>query len=122
MARRGSWWSPSRWWRQQTEHDWNKHTGELVDVSRSGPVPSHNWRECRPVMLQLDTGKGVSPRDPGVMGEISSVAAIVWSRLRDTDKQAFHRVCCLDSRDPDDMAVAEHLSETLRVELARRGL
>jgi hypothetical protein len=112
MARRRFRWWPFRRARKPIE----TQPGGLVDIQAS--VPFHDWRECRPAMLELDTGgPSHSKRD-----QVTEVMMLVWSRLHDSDRQAFHRVCCLNSRAPEDVAVMEHLSTTMAAEFARRGL
>jgi hypothetical protein len=100
--------------------------GARQDASRSGGspgTPPHDWRECRPALVWVDlkqTGAQAPERDKQNLH--AAVLEVVWSRLRSDDKRAFHRFSCLESKDPDDLAIAQHLSATLRAELIRRGL
>jgi hypothetical protein len=67
---------------------------------------------CRPVLFGLD-GKVLPPNDP-VMVTVNAV----WDAAPLEEKQAFHAVCVLNSRDKGDLA----LLARLRARLERAGV
>jgi hypothetical protein len=90
-----------------------------------GEVPGtspHDWRECRPVIVKVGLREGTVPGPEAGDDLRAAVLGMVWSRLRPADKQAFHRFGCLNSKDPEDVAVAQQISATLRAEMRRRGI
>jgi hypothetical protein len=71
---------------------------------------THDWRECRPAVARLgDT--------PKIGQEVVDAVNVSFDELSDADKQAFHRVCCFNSRDENDLAVIDRLSKTIRTRL-----
>lgn len=64
---------------------------------------------CRPAIIDGFTGKPM-PMDSAPMVAIN----VVWSETTIEERQAFHRVCCLNSRDPDDLAVIGRLQERFK--------
>ena len=90
-------------------------------------TPPHDWRECRPAIVAVDMseGKPVSAEERARIAKRAEVTAVtvevIWARLRPADKQAFHRFSCLNSRAPEDLAVVEHLSDTLQAEVEKLG-
>lgn len=55
---------------------------------------------CRPMLFDMGTGKALTNDDP-VMRAINRI----WDGLTRSEKEAFHRFCCLNSRAPDDLLV-----------------
>lgn len=68
---------------------------------------------CKPVALDVITGRVLPDDDPVMVG-----VRAVWEATPRDQRAAFHRVCCLSSRDPGDLALVEELATKLRLELA----
>jgi hypothetical protein len=113
VSNRFGWWL-SRRKRTLSRLPPNLNEGEVVDIL--APVPAHDWRECEPAILEV--GERGSDEH---LAQMTAVMVLVWSRLRDSDRQAFHRASCLGSRDPRDLAVMRHLSDTMSAEMKRCG-
>jgi hypothetical protein len=58
---------------------------------------------CRPVVIDVKTGKP----DDRAMAAINQV----WEHTTVAERKAFHEFTCLNSRDPEVMAVISRLSE-----------
>lgn len=68
---------------------------------------------CRPAMLDVATGKRL-PEDHPAMISINAV----WETLTTEQKTAFHNVCCLNSRDPQEIDVFRVIQERMsKIEL-----
>lgn len=66
---------------------------------------------CQPVLLNPKTGEKYPDDDPAVVAMNK-----VWSAMVLEERQAFHRVCCENSRDPEDIAVMQKMSENIKRE------
>ena len=54
---------------------------------------------CRPVLINPDTGQPLPENHP-----ISQIVNGVFEKLSKQQKESFHKVCCLNSRDEQDLA------------------
>lgn len=63
---------------------------------------------CRPVLIDPTTGK-VSPPDSPEMKAIMEV----WQLTTLTERQAWHRFTCQNSRTPGDLRIINHLVEMM---------
>ena len=70
---------------------------------------------CRPAVLDPTTGSVLTPEHP-VMVTINQV----WATTTLEERRAFHNVCCLNSRAPDDLKLMAGLTE--RVQAALKAL
>lgn len=61
---------------------------------------------CRPVLLDPATGWALPDDSPAMLA-----LRRVWNLTTLKERQAFHRVCCLNSRDPADLAVMESIAK-----------
>jgi hypothetical protein len=61
---------------------------------------------CRPVLLDVKTGRA-APSDHPTMKLLNRV----WEAATLEERQAFHRVCCLNSREPEDLRVMKTLAD-----------
>lgn len=77
-------------------------------------VPAHHWRECRPALLAV-APPGEEPELPSRKeAERQTVAMMaMWNQLPDEDRQAFHRVCCFNSRTPEDLRAIERIKQAM---------
>jgi hypothetical protein len=75
-------------------------------------VIPHHWSECRPALL--DTSGELGGSDPAA--RTLRAVPVVWARLGDDDRESFHRVCCLNSRVPADIAVMERMAADIKTE------
>ena len=57
---------------------------------------------CRPAIVDVETGKVMSPDDP-VMRRMMEI----WANTTLPQRRAYHRVMCLNSRDPLDLVVVQ---------------
>lgn len=63
---------------------------------------------CRPAILDIRTGKKL-PDDSPVMVKANRI----WQEATRGEREAFHRVCCLNSREPGDISQAQRLSRRM---------
>jgi len=63
---------------------------------------------CKPVLLDLET-RHVLPADSPEMLAVDKV----WARTTHAEREAFHRVTCLNSRVVEDLQVVQELSEKM---------
>lgn len=59
---------------------------------------------CRPVMIDLQTGKVLPDHAPPMKHLLA-----VWSGTSMAERQAFHRVTCLNSRDFTDLVQVDKI-------------
>ena len=74
-----------------------------------------NCEGCKPALIDTTTGQPLAPDSPmmqAVMG--------VWAKTTLPQRQAWHRVTCLMSRDPEDVRLAEQFVQD--VQNATKGL
>lgn len=64
---------------------------------------------CRPAILDVRTGKALPPDDP-IMRAVNAV----WAQTTLAERQAFHRVCCENSRDQADLDICFALNERFK--------
>lgn len=69
----------------------------------------HAWSECRIAMVDPKTGHAL-PTDHPVM---RAATEVFYSECTLAERAAWHRFCCLNSRDPADIAVAKKISERI---------
>lgn len=63
---------------------------------------------CRPAIIDPASGR-VLPADDPVMVKVNSV----WETTSKAEREAFHRVCCQNSRAPEDIRVMQSLSDRM---------
>lgn len=68
-----------------------------------------NCDGCKPAMLDVQTGERLSDDHPAMQA-----LQQVFNKLSKDEKAAFHRVCCLNSRDDRDLAVMGKIQQELR--------
>jgi hypothetical protein len=74
----------------------------------------HHWRECRPVLLDVARpGEEPDLPDPAEVERQNAALVTMWNALPAGDRQAFHRVCCLNSRSPSDLAAINRIQQTM---------
>lgn len=96
-------------------------------------VPAHDWRDCEPVILKvpgLRAGGGEASNaetvarttdPPEYDNMLAEAMTAAWRRLPDKDRQGWHRFCCLNSRDPDDVASVARFTAAMRYLMPERG-
>ena len=68
-----------------------------------------NCPGCRPAILDVKTGK-VLPDDDPIMAKILAI----WANTTLGEREAFHRVMCLNSREPLDLFLVRGLTDKLQ--------
>jgi hypothetical protein len=68
-----------------------------------------NCPGCRPAILDVKTGK-VLPDDDPIMARMLTI----WANTTLGERRAFHRVMCLNSREPLDLFLVRGLTERLK--------
>jgi len=76
---------------------------ELFDPSCTG---------CLPVAINPETGVAFGEETP-----LGAALLRAWGTLSSEEHQAFHRVCCLNSRTEADLAMCEKLTQQVQVYL-----
>jgi hypothetical protein len=66
-------------------------------------------RGCRPAFIDLQTGQ-VLPDDHPTMLKIMAI----WETTSRAQREAYHRVMCLNSRDPIDLVVVEGIIDRFK--------
>jgi hypothetical protein len=66
---------------------------------------------CRPVMIDLSTGKVVPDNDPRMV-----TMNRVYDSMTPAHRMAWHRVTCLNSRQPTDVALAQEMLQKFKRE------
>ncbi len=69
---------------------------------------------CRPALLDVKTNKPLPPDSP-----IMKVVNRVWAHTTLSEREAYHRVCCENSRDARDVTLATDIAK--RIERALSG-
>ena len=67
---------------------------------------------CRPVLISPDTGKALGPESVEMQ-----IANRVWANTTLAERQAFHRVTCLNSRDKEDELTMLRITERMKFAL-----
>ena len=68
---------------------------------------------CRPAMIDAQTGKRV-PDDSPIMKTINAV----WDKASVEEREGFHRVTCMNSREVVDLNLAEQIINRIQLALA----
>lgn len=71
---------------------------------------------CKPVLIDLQTRKPMAEDTPEMQAVLK-----VWAETTLAERQAFHRMTCLNSRAPEDLAVAAMLTERIQKILLDRN-
>ncbi|WP_146088182.1 hypothetical protein [Actinacidiphila yanglinensis] len=88
----------------------------------------HHWRECEPVILTAEREDSEAASVPPWEAEVGArrtaeAMKAVIARLQPSEQDefrlAFHRMCCLNSRDSHDLLVTEQVVGMVRAELQR---
>jgi len=67
-------------------------------------------------MIDVQTGKALTSDAP-----LMKVVNRVWLACSIEEHKAFHRVCCLNSRAPEDMKLALGINEKIRIAIDEWG-
>jgi len=70
----------------------------------SHEVYNDNCRGCKPAFMDLKTGR-VLPDDHPTMIKVMAI----WETTSRAQREAYHRVMCLNSRDPVDVIMVQAL-------------
>jgi hypothetical protein len=65
---------------------------------------SDNCEGCRPVIVDLQTGKPLDDNDPAMRKILA-----IWETTTLKEREAYHAVMCLNSRKPNDVAVVQSI-------------
>ena len=68
---------------------------------------------CKPAILNLNTGK-CEPDDSPIMLAVFKI----WEETTLEERQAYHRVCCQQSKDSADIQVAIGIAKKIELALA----
>jgi hypothetical protein len=71
---------------------------------------------CRPAILDVKTGQ-VLPDDDPIMVKMLSV----WKATTLGERQIYHRVTCLNSRDPLDLFIVQSIIERFQSSLLKEA-
>jgi hypothetical protein len=71
---------------------------------------------CRPSLINLQTGKQMADDDP-----IMQTVNAVWKQTSYAERQAFHRVCCQNSRRTTDLLACESISQKMQAAMKKEG-
>ena len=69
---------------------------------------------CKPALINMKTGLALPPESP-----IMQVVNRVWAESTLADREAFHNVCCLNSRTPADLTLALALNQRMKTALEK---
>lgn len=72
----------------------------------------HRWQDCRPAVVSLEESF-----DEEVRERTAAAVDATWKELTDAEKQAFHRVCCYNSRTEEDLAVVASIRDAMMAKL-----
>lgn len=64
---------------------------------------------CRPAMLDMQTRRRLPDSDP-----LMRIVNDLWSKTTLEERQAWHRVCCQNSRAPRDMLFASGFAQKIQ--------
>jgi hypothetical protein len=67
---------------------------------------------CRPCLIDVKTGQIMGEDEPPMRA-----AMRVWRATSRFEREAFHRVCCLNSRNPVDLQVIQSISGRIKAQL-----
>lgn len=73
-----------------------------------------NCPGCKPALIDMETGTALPPESP-----IMQVVNHVWADSTLADREAFHNVCCLNSRAPADLSLALALNQRMKIALEK---
>jgi hypothetical protein len=74
-------------------------------------VIAHDWRECRPVLLDLsDLGDPPTAEDKRAFDAVQ----LVWLTCSEQDRRLFHEFCCLNRRSTAHFEAMERISAAIR--------
>lgn len=64
---------------------------------------------CRPAVIDVKTGKQMSDDTP-----IMQAVNAVWAKTTREQREAFHNVCCKNSREPRDLELAGQIFQAIQ--------
>jgi len=64
---------------------------------------------CQPALLDAKTGQPMPETSPEVQAVMK-----VWSMTTRAEREAFHRICCLNSRDPKDLRLGQEIAARIK--------
>lgn len=67
---------------------------------------------CRPCLIDVKTGQPMGEDEPAMRA-----AMRVWRGTQRFEREAFHRVCCLNSRNAMDMLVMQSILARIKAQL-----
>ena len=75
----------------------------------SREVFDDNCPGCRPAIIDVKTGRVLPDSDP-----IMQKMLAIWANTTYSEREAFHRVMCLNSREPLDLFLVRGLTDKLQ--------
>lgn len=90
--------------------------GDPYRPATKGRHMPHHWEDCRPAVASID-GKP----DPAEMVQMRAAVELTWSELTDAEKQAFHRVCCHNSRTREDLETLAGIQAAIMARVGNHG-
>lgn len=76
-------------------------------------IDEQHFKNCRPCLLDTRTGRAESENSPRMQ-----VVNRIWATTTQEERLAYHRVTCLNSRAPEDMALSAALADRVRQALS----
>lgn len=64
---------------------------------------------CRPALFDMKTQQPLPPDSP-----IMQAVSAIWAQTTKQEREAFHRVTCLNSRMPSDMRLVKGIVDQIR--------
>jgi hypothetical protein len=72
---------------------------------------------CRPALIDTETMEKMDDDSPAML-----VVLKVWADTHLEERKAFHRVCCLNSRNPQDVMLFQGLTKKMETALKEAKL
>lgn len=69
----------------------------------------HDCPGCRPALIDTETGEVLPDEHP-----LSQAAFAIFNQMTLPEKQAWHRLTCLNARDPEAVAVMRNFTQRMR--------
>jgi hypothetical protein len=64
---------------------------------------------CQPVLLDAKTRRPMPEDSPEVQAVLK-----VWATTTRAEREAFHRICCLNSREPGDLKLGQEITSKIK--------
>ncbi len=72
---------------------------------------------CQPALIDTRTGE-VMPSDAPAVKAVMRV----WAKTTRIEREAYHRVCCQNSRDPRDLSLVQGIAKRMEKEMGPEPL